>query len=111
MDISSYFSSYLTSGDFPEPRVLTIDSVRIEKLGQGEEEKEKPIVFFHESEKGIVLGRTTASQIAQIVGAKDTDHWTGKKVEAFNDVSVSFRGKIGGIRFRPAPLSAEETAF
>ena len=109
MKIGNLFSSFSKATDFPQPRVLTITSVQIEKIG--DEEKQKPVVCFQELEKGVVLGPTTGSQLLGIFGTDETDHWIGKQVVVFNDLTVSFRGNVGGIRFRaaaPSPMPQGE---
>lgn len=94
MNINNAFpSKYLKSGDIPEDAdlVLTIREVISENVGQGEEAEQKPIVYFQEQEKGLVLNKTNATAIANLYGP-ETDGWTGKRIGLFA-TEVDFAGK------------------
>jgi hypothetical protein len=43
-------------------------------------EVEKWVIYFAETKKGVVMGKTLAGQIAKALGVDDTDAWTGKKI-------------------------------
>lgn len=74
-----------------EDTIVTIKSVGVEEVGQGDDREEKAVVFFRELDKGLVLNKTNASAIAQQHG-DDTDDWTGKRIALFQQ-EVDFRGK------------------
>ena len=63
----------------------------------------KPVVFFQNKKKGVVLNVTNANAIAQYYG-DDMDHWAGKTIVLFT-MMVSFQGRMQpGIRVRiPGP--------
>lgn len=99
MKTAGYLSKYLKADDFKEPQLLTIESVREEKIG--EDKQEKLVLYVAEHEPGIVLGPTTIRQIEKALGSDETDEWLGYKIVAFNDTTVMFGGRqTGGIRFR-----------
>ena len=95
----AYPSKYLKADvDIPEDEdlVLTVKSVEVEQMGDGED---KPVVYFNEIDKGLVLNKTNANAISNQYGA-ETDGWTGKKVALFA-TEVEFAGKMTlGIRVR-----------
>jgi len=94
MNINNAFpSKYLKSGDIPDDAdlVLTIREVISENVGQGEEAEQKPIVYFQEQDKGLVLNKTNATAIANLYGP-ETDGWTGKRIGLFA-TEVDFAGK------------------
>lgn len=87
---------------------VTIDRVTVEEVGEGER---KPCVYFVGKEKGVVLNKTNATNIADAYGP-DTDDWTGKKVTLFT-AWVDFNGRsMEAIRIRKAdaPKAAQERA-
>jgi len=90
-----------------------IDYVPKENVSlEGEPPKEKWTVYFSNGVKPFVTCKTTRQQIADVLGKKNTDDWTGGKINLYHDRTVMFRGKLhGGIRVRaprrttkPAPV-------
>lgn len=93
-------SKYLKKEEFPAPAVLTIKVCAMEEVARGEE---KPILYFVEKSKGLVLNKTKGIELALHYG-DDTDEWAGKKVRLSADPSVrDLSGKIvGGIKLECA---------
>ena len=89
-----YPSRFLKAEDFEEGQtfILTIASVGMEELGQGQKKETKPVAYFLETEKALVLNKTNANVIAQHLG-DDTEMWIGKKV-AFTTIEVDSFGEI-----------------
>ena len=104
MRISKFLSNYLKSKDVKAPVVVTISGAEAVTFGEGKkDEKESLVVYFKELEQGVVLCKESIRQLVELTGSEDTDSWTGKRVELFNDPTVKFEGKnVGGIRFRAA---------
>lgn len=112
MRISSAFpSKYLKASDIPEGReiALQIDDVRMENMEQSRDEK--PVLYFIDKTKGLVLNVTNGNTLADVYG-DDTDAWHGKPVVLFSS-TTSFQGKnVPCLRVRiprsaPAPLRQE----
>lgn len=100
-------SKYLKAGDCEEADlILTIAHVDMEDVGQGEQAESKPVVYFSEVEKGLVLNKTNATTIAELHG-RTTEQWTGKRI-ALYATEVEYAGKVSmGIRVRlKAPKAA-----
>jgi hypothetical protein len=77
--------------------VVAIDRVEMEEVGQ--EGQQKPVVYFKGIEAGMVLNKTNASTLMELIG-KETDDWTGKKIGLFT-TEVDFQGKqVLAIRVR-----------
>lgn len=94
MNINDAFpSKYLKSGDVPEDSdlPLTIKSVSVETVGQGDDAEQKPIIHFEETEKGLVLNKTNAETISRL-HTPETDNWPGKRIALFS-TEVDFGGK------------------
>ena len=93
-------SEYLKSGDIGNKQVrVVIERVEMRDVG----DDHKPVVFFKNKEKGVVLNVTNASAIAQYYG-DDMDSWAGHEIILFT-MMVSYQGRSQpGIRIRvPAP--------
>lgn len=94
MNFNNLFpSDYLKSGDIEDgdTMVLTITGLEMREIGQGDSAQEKPVLFFEEVEKGLVLNKTNATTITEMYGP-ETDGWTGKKITLF-PTQVDFQGK------------------
>lgn len=111
MQIDDAFpSAYVKSSDLNGgTRTLTIKEVKLEDLGQGADKKTKPVLFFEEAQKGMVLNVTNKNVIKDAYGP-ETSAWIGKPLEVFA-TKVEFKGQqTDGIRVRipaPAPKADE----
>jgi len=107
-----YPSKYLSASDIPEDGdlVLTIKSVAVETVGQGEKAESKPIVYFEELKKGLLCNKTNKETIKGLY-TRETDNWIGKKIALFA-AEVDYQGKqVMGIRVRMrAPKAATASA-
>ena len=98
MDVNQAFpSNFLKAADLQNREIpVTIDRVDMETIGQDH----KPVLYFQGKQKGIVLNKTNAMNIAAAYGS-DTDGWTGEQVVLFS-VWTDFQGKsVQAIRVRP----------
>jgi hypothetical protein len=100
--IDSVFPShYLKASDLNNASpTVTIDRLEIEPIGR-------------DREKGLVLNKTNASKIAQLLGSKDTDDWSGSKIKLYateaefgGETFEAIRIKAAGTD-KPAPKPAE----
>jgi len=109
---SAFPSKFLKADDLRGRAVkLTIDSVQMEKLDDGE----KPVLFFLGKEKGLVLNRTNSDVLADAFG-HETDDWANREIEVYPD-KTHYQGKlVACLRVRvPVPAAAaadgESTPF
>ena len=95
-------SQYLKCADLNgKPWDMKIRTVVLEDLGQGNDKEEKPVTYFHNAQKGLVLNKTNANTIVKAYG-DDTGNWTGKDVQVF-PTQVEFKGEtVDAIRVRVA---------
>lgn len=101
MNIESAFpSNYLKASDLHGQDLnVTIKSVVIDDVGTDNKPEPKPIVMFHEVEKGLVLNVTNKNVIVGLLGP-ETDRWSGQKITLF-PTQVDFRGdQVEAIRVR-----------
>ena len=86
-------SNYLKAADIAHEPVLTIKEVQREKMKNRDgEEESKPVLYFVEMEKGIVLNRTNSDTIASLYG-NVIEEWVGRRVQLFAPMIESF-GKV-----------------
>jgi len=94
-----YPSRYLAAdADVPEEGqlIVTFEKIEIEELGQGADAEDKPVAYFKETKKGLVLNKTNWAQIAKVLNADDSDDWIGRKIALFStDVSFGKEMKRG----------------
>jgi len=90
MNVNDAFpSKYLKSTDLQGRRAtVKINSVSMQRIG----DDEKLMVFFEGKAKGLVLNKTNAVMIAEIVGSDDTDAWPGVAIVIY-PTKTDFQGK------------------
>lgn len=102
MNINDAFpSNYLKAADLQGHTVsVVIDRVERENIGKNEM---KLILYFQNKQKGMVLNKTNARNIAALYG-DDTDDWPGHQLILF-EAMVDFQGKtVPALRVRgPQP--------
>ncbi len=99
--ISEAFPSpYLKCADLGgKPWDMKIRTVSEEDLGQGHDKETKPVVYFENAKKGLVLNKTNATTIAKAYG-NDCGGWTGQDVQVF-PTTTEFKGEtVDAIRVR-----------
>lgn len=98
MDINSaYPSNYLKAADLQQRTVrVVMDRVTMEDIGSDH----KPVLYFQGKEKGMVLNKTNANNIAHAYGS-ETDEWAGRELILY-EAMVDFQGRsVPSIRVRP----------
>lgn len=89
MNINDEFpSKFLKAADIKTDQQVTMKSVSRDEVGQGDT---KPILFFNEFEKGLVLNKTNANNVASLYGP-ETDAWIGKSM-TIATAWVDFQGQ------------------
>lgn len=93
-------SDRLKAVDFEKPRLLTIKGFKVETIG----EDRKPVVYFNEDERGLVLNITNGNSIEEIAGSPDPARWNGVRLVLFK-TQTDYQGKrVDCIRVRaPKP--------
>jgi hypothetical protein len=104
-------SKYLNATDLGgRTYILTIRCVREEKVRrQGGKEETAYVVYFQNAQKGLILCKTSAHQIAEVCGNEDTDTWTGMKVALFAEETTVAGQKRMAIRARRVGVMAQGT--
>lgn len=105
MKVSQMFPRrYVTGADLGgKAHTLTIASVRTETMrpSPNARPEQKHVLYFVGAQKGLVLNRTNAWTLVDILGSEDTDDWMDGQVTIF-PVQMTVAGKARiAIRVRP----------
>lgn len=101
MKMSEAFpSKYLKASDLQGCTVRVImDDIQTETIGKDT----RPVLYFKGKDKGLVLNKTNAGNIAQVYG-DDTDAWMGHPLDMFPTL-VDYQGKsVDAIRVKAPSL-------
>jgi hypothetical protein len=76
-----YPSRFLKVDDLKGRKVaLTISRCTPEEIGQGADKKTKLVAYFREIPKGLVVNRTNAEAMAELIGNDDEQAWPGHRI-------------------------------
>jgi len=101
-------SEYLAAEEFSGKDVtLTIKDVQFDdmKLKAGGK-KRKPVLFFHKTNKKLVLNVTNANTIGKIYNEPEARNWIGKRITFFPTTCEAFGEIVNCIRVRPKKPTA-----
>jgi hypothetical protein len=102
-------SRYISKDDVQNPIVAVIDTVRFDTIKGDGGDEDKPVVYFRDGVKPMILNNTNWMAIEDAYGA-ESDDWTGKQIEMYCDPGVMFGGKrVGGVRVRVNKAAAKMT--
>lgn len=96
MNINEAFpGSYLKADDLKGHQVpVQIDRLVMDTIG----DEHKPVLYFRGKERGLVLNKTNANMIIELLGTAETDEWTGQAIGLF-PTKVDFQGRrVNAIR-------------
>ena len=83
MNVDQAFPSrFLKASDLQgtEP-VVTIARVELEAIGRDKDHK--LVAYFEGKAKGLILNKTNAKRIAELVGSPETEDWIGQSIRLF----------------------------
>lgn len=73
---------------------LTLREVKAE--GVGPDKETKPVAYFVEDPRGLVLNAGRYNALAEACGTRNTDKWTDVKVILSVDKDVKYKGQVTG---------------
>lgn len=87
MNLTEIYPRRFASGsDLVHSLIVTVSNVAIESMYSGNGQTvEKPVIYFKETKKGVVLCKTLAYQVADILGSTDTSTWIGQQITLVPD--------------------------
>jgi len=115
IDVQFPVGRFLKSEEIPAAGVaLTISRVTGETLGEGAEAEHKPVLWFTETTKGLVVNVTNRNNLKAAFGP-ETDSWIGQQVVLVTEPTF-FQGKARrGIRIyrapQPSPVAIQPAAI
>ena len=90
-------SKYIQKTDLAQPTRLTVSGCERKDIGQENKTDFKWVVEFNGAWKPLILNRTNTDAFFDNLG-DDSNNWVDKQIILFNDMSVEYQGKRGGIR-------------
>jgi hypothetical protein len=103
-----YPSRYLKAADVGRSRQLTVRKVHMEEVGQ--ERETKPVMYFMDETRGLILNKTNCNAAASILRSADTANWVGKQLTLHVE-AVHYAGRsTPGIRIRGGASPAQAVA-
>lgn len=88
--------------DRDEDLKLTIKDVRMEDLQDPKtgENVPKPVVYWREDRKPLVLNETNWNSIEKLLGSVESDDWTGQVIALYVTEVEAFGKRVDAIRVR-----------
>ena len=107
-----YPSKYIKCADLNGKDVTkTIKKVAIDTLvRQGGAKEKKPVIWFSDTEKILVMNRTNCKSIIAMYG-KETDNWIGRKITLYPTKAMFGADEVDCVRVRvtkPETKAAEK---
>jgi hypothetical protein len=94
-------SRFVKASDLkPKGAVVVIDRLEMEDVGQGADKKTKPVLYFANASKALVLNAVNDEQIGKILGTDDDKQWRGKRVELFPTTTTFGKKVVDCVRVR-----------
>jgi hypothetical protein len=90
-------SKYIQKTDLLQPTRITVAGCSRKDIGQENKPEFRWVVDFQGEWKPLILNRTNTDAFFDTLG-ENSDEWAGKQIILFNDKSVEYQGKRGGIR-------------
>lgn len=111
MKVDTMFPHKYATGQDLNGRAVTLEisHVKAEKMraNPGSPEESKFVIYFEGAQKGVVLSRTLAKQIAEALGEQDTDNWHGKRVVIYPE-NLTVAG-VARVAIRARAVTNEQT--
>lgn len=99
-------SKWMKSSDIEQEMPVTMERVSMEEVG---DDDRKPVVWFREFSKGMVLNKTNANNVAELYGP-DSDAWIGRQM-TLATAMVDFQGRsTRALRLYPPPRQSAAPA-
>lgn len=95
-------SKFLKASDLKgaEP-IVTVDRVEYEEVGKDKDRK--AVLYFVGKDKGLVLNKTNANKITQLLNSPVTEEWHGRKIRLYATETNFGSELVDCIRVKPVP--------
>lgn len=114
MNINALLSRWITAADLPQGKTLrlTMRRVTVEEVYSQKAKGlvKKPVLWFLEARKGLIINRTNADAISAMYGP-EVDNWPGQPVGVQQDTTRVGNKTVPCVRIVPAPGGAPAVAL
>jgi hypothetical protein len=103
-------SKYFRAADYPAGWTLTaeIETARLEAIGNGNDAKQKLVVYFRRQKPGLVCGPVLWDAFIELTDEEDSNDWPGHMAELYI-TTTTFGGKtVPCIRVRKPGAPAKK---
>lgn len=98
-DFSNLLEQNFKADTFKGEKRLTIRDCRAEEIGQ--EKTPKPVLYFTEDTRGLVLNTTNFKRIVEAVGSNLSEDWAGWSLILYVEKDVKFGNRtVAGLRVK-----------
>jgi hypothetical protein len=102
MNLKQMFpGKYLGAIDLDSDIDVTIINISETEVTNEGQKEIKPIIMFKELDKPLILNKTNANKIAELLRSDETDDWIGKRVTLGVATVESFGKSTEAVRVRP----------
>lgn len=100
-----YPSQWLAASDVEASLTVTVKGLTFAEVGRDKEQK--PVLWFEEVEKGLILNKTNWNNMVLITKEDDSDDWVGHQVQLYS-TKVQFGGEeVDAVRIRMVKNAAK----
>ena len=94
--------TYLGEWDFEsgEEMIVQVKDVRIETVTNPQGKEDKPVMYFENGIKPMVLNTTNMKAIEKAAGTPYMDEWVGKKLQLYVTMVAAFGTTTNAVRIR-----------
>lgn len=94
--------TYLGEWDFEpgEEMIVQVKDVRIETVTNPQGKEDKPVMYFENGIKPMVLNTTNMKVIEKAAGTPYMDEWVGKKLQLYVTMVAAFGTTTNAVRIR-----------
>jgi hypothetical protein len=104
-----YPSKFLKAPDL-QGATPTVTIARVELEPTGRTREIKPVVYFVNKQKGLLLNKTNAQALAAIAGTPHTEQWIGVKVRLVTTTATFGGQSYPVVRLEAAPMKLERVS-
>jgi hypothetical protein len=112
MKISESFPArFFKTDDVPSEVEVTITECKKEDVtGSNDPADKKPVLYFSDKKRGLVLNRTNAGILAEAFG-DESDNWQGQRVTLYPTTTLYMGKNVPCVRIRVSKSSAVGVEF
>jgi len=97
-----HFDYRFLSGEELDGKEIKVKIIKVttEQAFNGKEKEDVPVLHFEGKDKGVVLNRTNAKTISQVLGSPFVEDWIGKEITLYSTEVQAFGQTVPAIRVK-----------